>query len=371
MWEFLNLLPIIVWTGWSFVVGACVGSLLNVCVARIPLEKSLLWPLGSRCGICYQSIRWYDNLPLLSYVILRGRCRRCGAGFSPRYLLVEFATALVFAGLFYAEAMLNVRDSHFVRDNTWAIRGGMIPASLWVVVLHRWLLASFLIVAAACDIQSREIPLSVTVTGTIVGLVFSAFVGWPWPEPASRIPGGATEWWLLLPPNTIPTGTQLWPYWGPALDGIPHDSVRCGLATSILGLLCGTWLLRGVRFLATRGLGREALGLGDADLMMMVGAFLGWQGVFAGFFAGAVAALVLAVVSVLIFRDDSLPFGPGLALGSLGVTLCWPTLSPGLAILLFHPTLLFGIFGVGGVMMFGLCWVMGRIRGPVDEPESP
>ncbi len=89
------------WLFVTFVLGAAVGSFLNVCIARMPLEKSILWP-GSRCGSCFQRIRWYDNLPLLSYLWLRGRCRTCGARFSPRYLLVELATGLCFAGLFYA-----------------------------------------------------------------------------------------------------------------------------------------------------------------------------------------------------------------------------------------------------------------------------
>lgn len=287
-----------------------------------------------------------------------------------RYLLLELLTGLVFAGFFYAEAVANVRDSGFIREHAWTIRSGMVPWQVWLVVLHRWVLAAFLIVASACDIQSREIPLSVTVTGTLLGVVFSTLVGWPWPEAASTIPAAGVDWWLLMPPATIPTGTQLWPYWGPAVEGIPHDSLGCGLATSIAGLLCGTWLLRGVRFLASRGLGREALGLGDADLMMMVGAFLGWQAVVAGFFAGALAALVLAIISIIVFKDDSLPFGPGLALGSLGVSLVWPSLGTGLAILLFNSQLVLIVICGGAILMFGLTLILGRIRGgvPDDQP---
>src|SRR5579871_6075873 len=89
------------------VFGAIVGSFLNVCIYRIPREKSILWP-GSHCGRCLQPIRWYDNVPLLSYWILRGRCRNCGASYSMRYFLVELLTGAAFAGLFYLEAMRNV-----------------------------------------------------------------------------------------------------------------------------------------------------------------------------------------------------------------------------------------------------------------------
>src|SRR5687768_5095375 len=90
-----------------FVLGATVGSFLNVVVARLPLEKSVVWP-GSRCGSCLTAIRWYDNLPLISYLWLRGRCRACGQRFSVRYLLVELVCALGFVGLFYVEVILNV-----------------------------------------------------------------------------------------------------------------------------------------------------------------------------------------------------------------------------------------------------------------------
>src|SRR5205823_1070558 len=98
------------WFVFVFAVGAVVGSLLNVCIYRLPLEKSILWPLTSRCGHCLQPIRWYDNLPLVSYWLLRGRCRVCGTRFSIRYFLVEFLTALCFLGLFYLEVVENIHD---------------------------------------------------------------------------------------------------------------------------------------------------------------------------------------------------------------------------------------------------------------------
>src|SRR5947209_9795139 len=97
------------WLFLVFVVGLVVGSFLNVCVARLPLEKSLLWP-GSRCGTCFQPIGWYDNLPLVSYLWLRGKCRACGGAFSVRYFIVELATGLGFAGLFYLEVTQNIHQ---------------------------------------------------------------------------------------------------------------------------------------------------------------------------------------------------------------------------------------------------------------------
>src|SRR5947209_16126703 len=90
-----------------FLLGAAVGSFLNLCACRLPYEKSTLWP-GSHCPRCFQAIRWYDNLPLLGYWILRGRCRTCGERFSIRYFLVELFTGLVWAGLFYLVIDRNV-----------------------------------------------------------------------------------------------------------------------------------------------------------------------------------------------------------------------------------------------------------------------
>src|SRR5437588_5566393 len=87
-----------------FMLGAIVGSLLNVCIYRIPLEKSIIWP-GSRCSHCLQPIRWYHNLPLLSYLLLRGRCATCATRFSSRYFLVELLTGLAFVALFYLEVL--------------------------------------------------------------------------------------------------------------------------------------------------------------------------------------------------------------------------------------------------------------------------
>ena len=81
MMQLVLWFPAFLWLIFFFCVGAAVGSFLNVCIYRLPLERSLVWP-GSRCGYCLQVIRWYDNIPLVSYWVLRGRCRTCGATFS-------------------------------------------------------------------------------------------------------------------------------------------------------------------------------------------------------------------------------------------------------------------------------------------------
>src|SRR5271166_196940 len=97
------------WFIYVFVVGLAIGSFLNVCVGRLPYEKSLIWP-GSHCPSCWQAIRMRDNVPVLSFLLLRGRCRTCGCRISWRYPLVELFTGLSFVGLFYLEMVANVLD---------------------------------------------------------------------------------------------------------------------------------------------------------------------------------------------------------------------------------------------------------------------
>ena len=267
-------LPVILWTAWTFILGVSIGSLLNVCIARLPLEKSIVWP-SSRCGTCFQPIRWFDNIPLISYWLLRGRCRNCGARFSIRYFLVELGTGLGFAGLFYLEIVANIHDLPFFRNQEWNIRAGWVPWQAWVFFGQHAMLLSLLIVAAACDLNGRVIPLSVTMFGTGIGLLMAVLFPWPWPNtvdmPGIMLPPQAD--WCLVPPGR---GLYPWPVWGPPPAWMPGGSHLLGLATGLAGILVGTWMLRGVRAVFTRGLGQEALGLGDADLMMMAGTF--WVG---------------------------------------------------------------------------------------------
>lgn len=368
--------PVLVWTAFVFVIGACSGSLLNVCIARLPLEKSILWP-GSRCGTCLQPIRWYDNIPLVSYWLRRGRCRNCGARFSVRYFLIELLTAVLFAGIFHLEIIRNIHDHPFFTQHRGQIMAGIISWQAWAYFLHHALLLSFLIVAAVCDLQTREIPLSLTMWGAGFGLIGAVLYPWPWPSdpnaPGFLPPPNLTNnaWWLVDPQDGIFGGLYPWPVWGPLPNWMPLGGHLSGLATGLAGILVGTGMLRGVRFLFTRGLGREALGLGDADLMMMVGAFLGWQPVVVAFFVGAFVTLGFAIVQAVVFRDNSLPFGPGLAAGSIVTMLCWDSIRPAVQPVLFNEQLLILLIAVGGAFMLFSSFIIGRFRGRSDEDAKP
>ncbi len=346
-----------------FVIGAIVGSFLNVAIARLPLEKSMLWP-GSRCGNCYQRIRWYDNLPLVSYFWLRGRCRICGASFSIRYFLVELATALGFVGLFYFEMILNV---HQWPDLNLMVRWGFFPWQWWVGYLFHAILFSFLMVASVCDLAGREIPFSLTLTGAIVGLIGAVLMPWPWPStlqaavPCNPVGGE----WLF---GDIGQGIYAWPVWGPLPSWLPGGSWQMGLATGLVGFLTGTLMLRAVGFLFSKGLGKEALGLGDADLMMMAGCFLGWQIVAVAFFISVVPALVFGLVQYFIHRDNELPFGPSLAAGLLITMLGWHWIGKYVQFLFFFAPFLIGLSIFAAIFMLVSSYAIRKIRR--DQPEE-
>src|SRR5579864_6795937 len=289
---------LILWYVLLFLLGAAVGSFLNVCIYRIPLEKSFIWP-GSRCGHCLQPIRWYDNIPLVSYWVLRGKCRTCGTPFSMRYFIVELLTALFFVILFYLEIFENVHDLEVLRIYRYQTLGGLPPWQGLVVFGFHAILLCFLLVASFCDIDRQTIPLSLTVTGTIVGLVGAVLFPWPWPYPASPAVVPPAPWRRTM--VIIKSGLYPWPVWAlPEIPWLmPGGNWQTGLATGLAGIIAGTMMLRGVRFLFGLGMGSQymeeapeleegqqpwfagrwfswfgrvggkALGLGDADLLMM------------------------------------------------------------------------------------------------------
>jgi len=341
--------------GMVFVLGAIIGSFLNVCIARLPLEKSLLWPKGSRCGACCRPVRARDNIPLLSYWLLRGCCRDCGAPFSIRYFFVELLTALGFVVLLYLIAVDNVHRLPGLPPLPW----GVVPgATVWVYFAHHATLFSFLLIVAVCDLDQREIPLSVTLTGTLVGLVFAVLFPWPWPAepaaPAMLFPAGP-GWLEAAMHRQPPMGLYPWPFWWPLPDGLglaDGGNWQTGLAVALVGALGGALLVRVVRFIFSTGLGVEALGLGDADLMMMAGAFLGWQPVVVAFFIAPLPALVFAVVLLVGWREVAIPFGPALALALLVVCLHWLSIAPAIQILAWSGPFLTIMVVAGVVLMF-------------------
>ncbi len=229
-----------------FLLGLCVGSFLNVCIHRLPAGKSLVWP-GSHCPRCLAPIAWYDNLPVVSYVVLGGRCRRCGSRFTARYMAVELATGLLFFGYWLLLVRLGVRP-------------GAGHMGVWTLFM---VLVAALLVSSVIDFERKEIYPAVTNLVVVVAVLASAL--WP------RIQAVAT-YAASVPPYTG---------WRPGDAAV----------AALVGAGVGAGMVLVTRVLATAAFRKEAMGLGDAHLMAAVGAVLGWQGAVLVFFLAPFLAL--------------------------------------------------------------------------------
>ena len=236
-----------------FVLGACIGSFLNVCIHRIPAGESVVTP-GSHCA-CGAPIRWHDNIPILSWFLLRGRARCCGRPFSLRYPFVEALTA----GLFLA---------------CWLV---FPPAK----ALCGFVLCAALIAATFIDLDHMIIPDAFTLWLGVAGLVLSLAV--------------------------------------PALHGQEHELfIIASLRSSVVGLtglLVGSGLVLWIALVAEAVLKKEAMGFGDVKFVGAIGAFTGWHGAVAAIFGGAVLGTLWFALALLwqgLFHAPAPP-GPGAA----------------------------------------------------------
>ncbi len=155
------------WIVFLVAIGACVGSFLNVVIYRLPRGQSIVFP-PSHCPHCGRSIKWYDNVPLLSWCVLRGRCRFCKEPISPRYLLVEAATAAMIVGLYVCYYVLDLRD------------GAQSFAQSWPMFVAHAALLCGLLVCSLVDIESWIVPLEVCWVVSLMGLVSAAAAPHPW-----------------------------------------------------------------------------------------------------------------------------------------------------------------------------------------------
>ncbi len=375
MTEWLAAVPYLFMTGCALVFGLLVGSFLNVLVARLPYEKSITWP-SSRCFVCFKPIGILDNVPILGYLRLRGKCRKCGVGFSSRYLWVEVFTGLLFAGVFVVEALLPMWVAPWggpyplaqrpgVQFAFWSpdaalLRGGVVAA------VHCFFIAC-LLASALIDLKHKVIPVQITYTGTVVGLLCSVLLPWPWPNSiAGAIPMPPARW--DIGPALV-NGVALWPVWIPP-TWAPAGSPLLGLLTGLAGAAAGMFVGRAIKGLYQFGRKTEALGLGDADLLMMAGAFLGWQPTVLALPVGAVLTLFLLAPIFVVAKlrgkpfDGAPPFGPGIAAGLLLCWFGWPWLGELVRVVFFDPLYLGFIGGFCGVglLVFGFV-LRGRGEG--------
>ena len=231
-----------------FVLGLCFGSFLNVCIYRLPRGKSVVAP-RSACPHCGKLIHFYDNLPVLSWLILRGKCRSCKQPISPRYIVVE----LVIGALFLACYV------HF----------GLTLAMLKCAVL------GFLLIGLIfTDAEAKLLPDAMTLPGLVLGIGFSLLV--PVNDLASRIMPGLV--------SATMRGAIPWRMWS--------------LADSLLGAAVGASFLYGAAAIYLRARGVEGMGFGDVKLMALIGAFLGTKLTVLTIFAASLAGSLFGLITV-------------------------------------------------------------------------
>lgn len=295
----------------AFLLGLLLGSFLNVCIARIPAGQSISKP-RSHCPTCGHTIAWYDNIPLLSWILLRARCRHCHAPISWRYPAVELATALWFAWTanlaLFVWAVNRPEVKTLLADQ---IRGGVpytlaqqVPYLIGVACLG-FLLIGLLVI----DWQTHTLPDIFTLTGTAIGFFLTCIQ-------AAFLPTGEGDI-HFSPRNNMRIQS-------PGSFAARGDVFMTGPEALILGrlaaILAAAGLLLFIRALYKTLRKQEGMGLGDAKLLAMIAAFLGFWDAMLAFFLGMIACATYALYLLARKRATAatkLPLGSFLAAGGL------------------------------------------------------
>jgi leader peptidase (prepilin peptidase)/N-methyltransferase len=346
-----------------FLLGSAVGSFLNVCIVRLPQARSLLRP-ASCCGHCHEPIRARDNLPLLSYWLLRGRCRACGTPFSMRYFWIELLTGVLFALIYHLEIGWNVH--HFTLWNGrgyWFLHAGVFPPRSWPIFIVRAVMTCFLIVAVMCNVECHKVPGSVTRLGILTGLLVGLLCPWPWPDGSLS---GSLFWQGDL---TRHAGLYPWPVWYPLPDWLPPGQWQLGATTVVAGILAGAILTGLVRLLFNAGVGARAIGWGETSLLTIAGSFLGWQPVVVAFLLALAPGMIAALLQWTAGRRQQVSYSLWLALALVVVWLGWNWIAPFARGVFFEETCLLWIAAIcgGSLLAFAVCLRMAR---PVAAPSA-
>lgn len=246
-----------------FIFGSIVGSFLNVCIHRMPKSESVVWP-RSHCPKCTKRIPAYDNIPFISFILLRGRCRFCKEKISLRYPLVEFITAFLFTVLF--------------------IRYGLSYNFFFYLVL-----TSALIIATFVDIAHRIIPDEVSIGGLIIGFILNSIRGF----------------------NLIPLSFSFKPLVS-SLSGIIVGAGVIYLTGWLFDLVYFKWLKNPPLDGQT-----ESMGGGDVKLLAMIGAFLGAPRTLLTFFIAPFFGAIIGIINLVAKKEHTIPYGPFLSLAAL------------------------------------------------------
>jgi len=303
-----------------FMFGAMLGSFLNVCIVRLPQEKSIVFP-SSHCPKCLKSIAWYDNIPLISWLLLAGKCRQCKSPISFRYWLIELLTGLSFAA-FYIYFGLTP----------------LLPA--YLVMMCCFIIATFV------DLEHRIIPDEVSIGGMWLGFLLSALIpqmhasaqdlsfgaflaglivllclllGWVYPlfckhlieeeEPYDDTPIKFLVLGALLFVSLVDSHVLVLPgSW---------NAHAVSLSSSLVGMIIGGGSIYLMGLIGDIIFRKESMGGGDVKLMAMVGAFLGWKIAILAFFLAPFFGGVVGIAEKIRTKDSTIAYGPFLVLGTL------------------------------------------------------
>jgi leader peptidase (prepilin peptidase)/N-methyltransferase len=249
----------------AFIFGLPVGSFLNVCIYRLPRRQSIITP-PSYCPKCKKKIRWYDNIPLISYILLKGKCRNCKAKISPRYFIVELITGLMFFFL-----MMRFKLSF----------------DFFIFVIF----TCMLIIITFVDFEHFLIPDVLVLPGIILGFALSTHNSL-----------------LDFPPLFFSVSYPL-----------------SAFMNSITGAFLGFLSLLIVALVGGALFKKEAMGGGDLKLLAMIGAFLGWKNVFFTILVSSLVGSIIGIILILLKkkgRKEYIPYGPYLALAGI-LSIFW------------------------------------------------
>lgn len=267
-------IPFSIWLGVIGVFGLCWGSFLNVCIYRLPRHGLRIdRPLFSFCPHCYITLKWYENLPLLSYFLQGGRCRTCRVLIPLRYPLVELLTGALLVFLAYRYLQPTSLD--------WpkmVIYGGFVSA---------------LIVCSFVDIDLRIIPDEIDKTGMLFAPVLAAV--YPKLHPS---------------PFPMPTLGKAWFGQSPAIQAVLH---------SLAGIAAGAGIIWLVAIVGKKIFAKEAMGFGDVKYMGMIGGFLGYKHVLMAFLIACFLGAFFGIIQKILTKDSYIPFGPFLSIGALSM----------------------------------------------------
>lgn len=246
---------------WSILAGLLIGSFLNVCIYRLPRGQSIVIPARSFCPNCGRFIVWYDNIPVLSYLFLGGRCRHCHKQISVRYPAVELITAIL--------AFLTVRQWGFT----------LAPLYLFLFLMAPLVAITFI------DLEHKIIPDIFSISGMLAGIIFN----------------------LIFPLLHEDAYQRSFPIIG-------------SLLFSLKGILIGGGALFAISWLYEKIRHEEGIGGGDIKLTAMLGAYFGWKGIFVILLLSSLSGSIIGII-LLVFQRKGLkaavPFGPFLSLGAL------------------------------------------------------